>query len=222
MFKMTTSTSVTINERQAREILSNLSDEFYRGVDKTKKEYIKLAVKKLEEIDIPKNMIGGLLCKYLRFTSEKYIYEVIPREYKRHFDKSDESPESRLIDENNSTEDAEKVRERYGISKDEIPDELDDPVVKGLKKKLGVVAKRCYYFEDQYYHYKALFESGMDSGKIKESEICHEITVYGDDYEQLTSMMKKSPNGLQIVHDGYNTKRFKAYKFHKPLIGVEN
>ena len=219
----TVATTAAINESQAKDILDSISEEFYRATDKTKKEYIKLAVKKLEEIDIPREMIGGLLVKYLRFASESYIYDNLGPEYKRHFDKSGQSPESGLFDDNNELEeDAKKVKERYGITDNDLPDELDDPVVKSLKKKLGVVAKRCYYFEDQYYHFKSLFEAGIDSGAIKSSEMLHEITVYSDDYEQLSNMMKKSPNGLQIVHDGYNTKKFKAYKFHKPLIGVEN
>lgn len=215
---LASSTTITVNEVQVKEILDDINDEFYHSLHETKTELIRKAAKKLEEIDIPKAMIAGRLVKHISFAKERLIYKILGPEYKRDYDKSALNAD---IDDNNELEeDAKKVAANYDIKEGEQPLTRDE--FYRMKERIADLIDKCKYFEDQYHHFKALFEAGIQAGTIKDETI-REVIIYGDEYEQVYALMKKSPNGFEIMRNCQdNSVKFKPYKFRRPTMGIEN
>jgi uncharacterized protein YdiU (UPF0061 family) len=228
-----TISALHIQESLIKECLDQINDEFYQSLHQTKSDLVRKAAKRLEEdIGVPKEMVCRLIIKHLRFIDKdkdkdrRLVYRALGQEYKRDYEKTESDILSQVDDNNAIEEDSRKVREHYGIKEEDEP-MISDPEEQNkfykMKEKMNSLATKCKSYEDQFYHFKALFEEGLRSGAVK-NEMCHEIAIHPDEYDHVLSIIKKSPNGVLVIHDGYNAIKFKSMKFKRPVLteGIEN
>jgi hypothetical protein len=118
---------------------------------------------------------------------------------------------------NHIEEDARNVRQKYEITDDEEP--MTEDRYYQLKEKIQILTDERNWYKEQYQHFKALVEARQQIGDLKISD---EVALHPDAYDEMLELMRKSPNGICIMHDGYNVFKFKPLSVRKPNQEIEN
>jgi len=194
-------------EREVKSILDELNDELYRQITKTKKEIILKGAKLLEQIGLPKKLIAAELSHGLRGVSERFVRKVLGPEFTRSYDYNNSNQigtSSDIEEKNDIEEDAKNVRQKYEITDDEEP--MAEDRYYQLKEKIQILTDERNWYKEQCQHFKALAEARQQIGDLK---ISNEVALHPDAYDEMLELMRKSPNGICIMHDGYNVFKFK-------------
>lgn len=180
-------------------------DEAIDEIKGNTNESLRKCAARLEALGLTKSTVCIEMIHRFKFVcSERTIRRALGPEYK---DQSKVRGQMSANDSNKDLEeDAAKIRENLGIGLDAEPDEPSDGMVKRLQERLKIALDERNYYRDQMIHYKSLIEANKEVYGITEGS---EVAIFADCYEEIADLMRKSPNGLILQHDGYNVFRWR-------------